>query len=562
MGMAVEILYTFVGNHDPLTLPGPDEDPGPVGSLVRSRSFDHLVLLISGPQYAERAVVVQQAASRLASPPTCTLVQMPLDSPVDYEEIYTRLSATIPSVERDLPYHSEEIARFVLLDPGTPQMQTVWFLMVRSGRFPATLLQGIPARFGGGRYRAREVSATPSWSLDRATDQTPAAGTSADGTSATGTSPAGPATAQHSTDRTGPADSWAVETPTILGSSSPVTRMISQIEAVAGYDITILIIGESGTGKELVARYLHTLSPRRRAPFLAVNCAAMSAGTIESELFGHEKGAFTGAAAQRNGVFRSAHGGTLFLDEVGELPPALQAKLLRVIEYGEVTPVGADTPVYVDVRIVAATNRELAEMVADGSFRGDLYERLRQLEIPVPPLRVRGDDVRRLAEAFLADWVAQHGRHRHFTPAALAAIEAYEWPRNVRQLKNLVTQACIFSPGPTIDADAVTELIDAAKGDHGWQIEPTDDRAPDGSAAGAPRLAGDAAAVAETAAFRPDFPVDLPQLLRETEGRWYAAALEAAGGNRAHAARLLGINPPALRKALKERFPDLTATTP
>ncbi|MFW5695045.1 MAG: sigma-54 interaction domain-containing protein [Alkalispirochaeta sp.] len=555
--MAYEVLYSFVGNHDPLTLPAENEDPGPVLSLLRSRSFDHLVLLVTGPQYSERAVVIQQYAVSGAHPfnsaapprtPTCSFVQIPLESVVDYEEIYSRLMEVIPDAEEKLPAQvRNDLRRFVLLDPGTPQMQTVWFLMVRSGVFDATLLQGIPARFGGGVYRAREVNPHPG--AERSGGPPPP--------TADARPPATDAREPHGTQRSArhqgsagrvatATDSWTVQSPAIIGRSPATEAMRSRMEKVAPYSETALITGETGTGKELVARHIHNLSPRRDRAFVPVNCAALGSATIESELFGHRKGAFTGAAADRNGVFRAAAGGTLFLDEIGELPLPTQAKLLRVIEYGEVTPMGADTPLHVDVRIVAATNRDLSEMVTAGAFREDLFERIRQLEVPVPPLRDRGDDVLELAEWFISRWSARHNREHHLTGEALEQIAAYHWPRNVRQLQNVISQACTFAESAEIGGPQVVSLIDSSGGN---LAEPSVQPNPAGSPP--------ADAAPPEPEHAPAFPVDLPAILTEMERGWFQAALAAAGGNRAEAARLLGVKPPAFRKALKERFPDL-----
>jgi Nif-specific regulatory protein len=214
----------------------------------------------------------------------------------------------------------------------------------------------------------------------------------------------------------------------------------------------VLIRGESGTGKELVAPTIHARSPRALAPFVPVNCAAVPESLIESELFGHEKGAFTGAVKARRGKFALADGGTLFLDEIGDLSLAAQAKILRSIQEGEVQPLGSDRPQRVDVRILAATHKPLDEEIAAGRFRGDLYYRLNVGEIEVPPLRDRGEDVILLARAFLARAAERLGRRATgFVPEALAVLRSYGWPGNVRQLQNEVERALILSEGPSVD---------------------------------------------------------------------------------------------------------------
>jgi DNA-binding NtrC family response regulator len=240
-------------------------------------------------------------------------------------------------------------------------------------------------------------------------------------------------------------------------SRDPAMRSVFQmVERVAGADPPVTILGETGTGKELVARALHRLSARREAPFIPVNCSAIAESLIESELFGHEKGAFSGADRLRKGAFEEADGGTLFLDEIGELPVDLQPKLLRALEQGEVKRVGATRPFHVDVRIVAATHRDLRARVRAGKFREDLYYRLCVVPISVPPLRARRGDVRGLAEVFLAR-AAPRGLPLAWSEEALARLESYDWPGNVRQLRNVVQRALLFrGEGLFVPADAVT----------------------------------------------------------------------------------------------------------
>ena len=213
----------------------------------------------------------------------------------------------------------------------------------------------------------------------------------------------------------------------------------------------MLIRGETGTGKELIARALHELSPRRERTFVKINCAAIPTGLLESELFGHEKGAFTGAITQKIGRFELAHQGTLFLDEVGDIPPELQPKLLRVLQEQEFERLGSTRTVSVDVRLVAATNRDLAQMVADGEFRNDLYYRLNVFPVVLPPLRERRDDIPRLVRHFAQKVARRMGRRIETIPAeAMDALVQYPWPGNVRELENVIERAVILSPGPAL----------------------------------------------------------------------------------------------------------------
>jgi two-component system nitrogen regulation response regulator NtrX len=226
------------------------------------------------------------------------------------------------------------------------------------------------------------------------------------------------------------------------------------IQKVAATDLAVLVRGESGTGKELVAQALHDTSSRKRRPFIAVNCAAISRELVESELFGHEKGAFTGADARRVGRFEAAHGGSIFLDEIGDMPRETQAKVLRVLQEKRFERVGGRDTVAVDVRVVAATHRPLEDEVKAGRFREDLYYRLRVVEIALPPLRDRPEDIPALAARFLADLAARLGRDPvRLSAAAMARLVRHPWPGNVRELEHAIQQAAVLAPGPEIEPD-------------------------------------------------------------------------------------------------------------
>ncbi len=242
----------------------------------------------------------------------------------------------------------------------------------------------------------------------------------------------------------------------IIGDCAAMHEVFDRIRKVAPTDSTVLIRGESGTGKELVARALHENSPRKDAPVIAVNCAAIPDTLIESELFGHEKGAFTGAVAEHRGLIETADGGTLFLDEIGELPPAAQARLLRVLQEGEIRRVGSARARKVNVRLIAATHRDLESRVAEGQFRSDLYFRLHVFEILLPPLRDRGDDIATLAEFLLAKICRRLNRPRSWlSQQAISAMKAYHWPGNVRELENAIERAVILCD----DGQISTELL-------------------------------------------------------------------------------------------------------
>ena len=237
----------------------------------------------------------------------------------------------------------------------------------------------------------------------------------------------------------------------IVGETDAMEEVLERVVQIAPVASTVLILGESGTGKELVARGIHALSPRRHRPFIAVNVAALPETLLESELFGHEKGAFTGASDRRKGFFELANGGTIFLDEIGEMPQSTQTKLLRVLEEREFRRVGGEESIRVDVRVVAATNRDLREQVLNGAFRRDLYHRLNILRIDLPPLRARREDVPRLIDGFIRQFSTQHDRpFVGIEPEALRILVEYDWPGNVRELRNLVESMVVLAPGRVI----------------------------------------------------------------------------------------------------------------
>ncbi|MBW8846722.1 MAG: sigma-54-dependent Fis family transcriptional regulator [Burkholderiales bacterium] len=253
----------------------------------------------------------------------------------------------------------------------------------------------------------------------------------------------------------------------LWGRSAPMQRIYEQISRVAGTSVSVFITGESGTGKEVVAQTVHDLSRRRKRPFLAVNCGAISPNLIESEIFGHEKGSFTGAERQHQGFFERASGGTLFLDEITEMPLELQVKLLRVLETGRFMRVGSTTSQETDVRIIAATNRSPYQAVASGKLREDLLYRLNIFPIELPPLRERAADIPLLANHFLAAISEQEGQVRRFSPEGLAALAEYPWPGNVRELRNAVQRAYVMEQGEFIDATWLPN-VDRAGGLSGW----------------------------------------------------------------------------------------------
>ena len=246
----------------------------------------------------------------------------------------------------------------------------------------------------------------------------------------------------------------------IIGNNPKLARAIDVALQVAPTDISVLVVGESGTGKENIPKIIHQNSKRKHAPYIAVNCGAIPEGTIDSELFGHEKGSFTGAHDSRKGYFESANGGTIFLDEVGELPMASQARLLRVLENGEIIKVGSSKAQQTDVRIIAATNVNILEAVKQGKFREDLYYRLNTISIQLPPLRKRGDDIYLLFRKFAADFADQYNTPPiRLTDNAVEILQDYNWPGNIRQLRNFVAQLSVIEEERMITADKLQEQL-------------------------------------------------------------------------------------------------------
>jgi DNA-binding NtrC family response regulator len=250
----------------------------------------------------------------------------------------------------------------------------------------------------------------------------------------------------------------------MIWSGPAMERLMAQVERVAASESRVAIQGETGTGKELIARTIHQKSARHAGPFVTLNCAAVPAELIESELFGHEKGSFTGAATRHVGKFEQAASGTLFLDEIGDMPLAMQSKLLRVLEEGEIERVGGDKPIAVDARVVVATHRNLEEMVRQGSFRADLYHRIYVFPIALPPLRERAEEVPTLAEYFAVQVASQNGwRLKHFSPESIEILQRYAWPGNVRELRNVVERVLLLSGGEVITAEEVNLALPAAR---------------------------------------------------------------------------------------------------
>jgi len=507
-------LITFVGMRDPY--PENDDEPGPLLAYLLSackagRAFDEAWLLCTGGTFLERARDLEREARDEGIATRFHPVDFPVVDVIDYAGIWTQLGRNLEVIKERAGAQPREWT--FLLDSGTPQMKSALFLAARSGVFPATLVQGIPARFAGGTYKSREVrlEGMPEIHLGAATASPKAGPESA---TVPATAPAQPA------DEGEP-----------VVSSSAFAEALRKALAAARYDDPVLILGETGTGKTMIARRIHGSSARRGGPFVEVNCSAIPESLAESELFGHVRGAFSGADKARSGKFRAAQGGTLFLDEIGDLSPELQAKLLKALEDKAVTPVGSDEPLAADARLMAATNRDIPAMIRDGRFRRDLYERLGVVVIELPPLRERREDIRPLAGRFLSSWNAQYAEHRFLTEDAVTLLESYSWPGNVRGLQNALRSAACSSACEALGPEAFSDDIRTAR---------------------AVARRDDSPASRET--IIPPEGVNLKARLLQVEWDHVSAALRQAEGNREAAARLLGMTGHAFRKALRERL--------
>jgi DNA-binding NtrC family response regulator len=540
-------LIAFVGMRDPY--PESDEEPGPLLSLLLAaekagQGYDEAWLLCTGGTFLERARDLEREARDEGLAVRFYPVDFPVQDVIDYAEIWVQLGRGLETIkERAGSLPREWI---FLLDSGTPQMKTSLFLAARSGLFPASLVQGIPARFAGGTYKCREVrlDGIPEVRLTTKKIYNPAdlpalaVGQIRVMNAITSLADARAASAE-------PGD----KEPVVV--SPAFAEVMRKAFSAARYDDPVLMLGETGTGKTMTARRIHEAGSRAAGPFVEVNCSAIPESMAESELFGHVRGAFTGAASTRAGKFRAAQGGTMFLDEVGDLSLDVQAKLLKALEDKLVTPVGSDEPLEADARLIAATNHDLPALIKEGRFRRDLYERLKVVVIRLPPLRERREDIRPLALRFMAGWNEQYNENRYLTKDAMVVLESYPWPGNVRELKNALRSAACSSASEALGPESLPEELlrmpetsrhgRAGLGMDGF-LDSSSNGLPDGIPPGILPV------------IIPPEGVNLKARLLQVEWEYVSAALRKAEGKREVAARLLGMTGHAFRKALKERL--------
>lgn len=459
---------------------------GPIAQAVMVRGYDEVVLLTDFPS-TRTSPYLKWLQSQTGT--AIRLNSVSLSGPTNFTEIY---EAATSAVEKTLQRHKPPVSLTFHLSPGTPAMAAVWIILGKT-RFPAELIES--SKDHGVR--------TASIPLDISADFVPSLLAGSD---------------ERIEKLSAGLPLEAPEFESIVHRSAPMRRVIAMARRVAPRSIPVLIEGESGTGKELLARAIHRSSQRRDRPFVAVNCGAIPETLIESELFGHERGAFTGAQQTRRGLFESADEGSIFLDEIGELPKAAQVKLLRVLQEGEITRVGAARPVKVNVRLIAATNRTLIQEVAKGCFREDLYYRVAVATLRLPPLRERPGDVSLLIDYLLtrinSDMAQEPGfRQKVLSASAKNLLLNYSWPGNVRELSNTLTRSAVWSTNETITLEDIRESMGEAGQARGEKVL--------GRSLG-PSL-------------------DLPSLLGEVASHYLRRALEEANGNKTKAAELVGL---------------------
>jgi len=493
----MRILLTFSGFHDPYTmgLIGQEEQPGPIISLVKFRNFDRIILF-STPNTGKNTSDTKDVILFLNPRLEVEIKDISLIDPTDYLAILQGLRHHIREIINQDPVADY----FVAVASGTPQMHACWLLLAASGELPARLLNIRPPRFV-----TRDVPLVSEIDV---------------------TSPEFPVIRLNVTPIEVPeipaADlQSAIRKLGIVGDHPAMRKALETAALLAQSYLPILILGETGTGKELFARFIHLVSGRPSDRFIPVNCAAIPQELVESILFGHKKGAFTGALSDQLGKFDLADKGTLFLDELGDLPLPIQAKLLRVIQDGMVEPVGARKPHQVEVRIIAATNQDLRRAIQAGKFREDLYYRLNVGEIRLPPLRDRRSDIPPIALNILDRINAHFRRPKRLAPKALTRLQAHSWPGNVRDLENVLERSARLTSKEVLAADDL--LIS----------EPL--ASPDPLAMIPEPFAG----------------FSLEEFLSQARQQLVLRAMEKAYGNQSAAARLLGLSPQAVHKFLK-----------
>ncbi|MCK4412654.1 MAG: sigma 54-interacting transcriptional regulator [Candidatus Eisenbacteria sp.] len=503
-------LLTFVGFHDPYSigLVEGEEQPGPILSLLGERAFDR-VILFDTPQTGSQTAATHEAIGARFPDLHVEVRDIPLEDPIDYLAILGNLRTHLRGLCSEDPQPDCTIS----VTSGTPQMHACWFLLAAAGEIPARIVNVRPPRYvtqerplvtevDVGRPEFPQVRAGAGWLAEDVMEGGPHGepGSAVD-------------------ELIDPVE--AIRKLKIVGDHPRMRRALEIASALAPSGAPVLILGQTGTGKELIARLVHLLSGRPHERFLPVNCGAIPKELAESLLFGHKKGAFTGAHQDQVGKFIQADGGTLFLDDIGELPASTQAKLLRVLQDGQVEPIGAAQSQQVDVRVVAATNRDLGVAIPAGDFREDLYYRLAVGVIELPALRERPSDIPKLALHVLDRINGTLRYPKRLSVEALQRLQTHSWPGNVRALENVLERSARLCRKAVLDADDL--LID----------DPVSREDP---------LSGLPA---------PYEGFSLEDFLRQARKHLLLEALDQTDGNQSAAARLLGVSPQAVHKFLK-----------
>ena len=494
----MNILLTFTGFHDPYFkgLVDQEEQPGPILSLLTVHPFDQ-VILFDTPTTKKVTEDTKKAIARQYPKLKIEVLDINLDDPTDYRAILKGLRQHIQTIQQG------HIGAnfFVSVASGTPQMHACWILLTASGEIPATILHVRPPKFvTKQRPLVSKIDLTaPDFPRVRfQIFETP------------------------DLDKIQINMEAAAQQFGLVGDHPSMREALEKGALLASSPAPILLYGETGTGKELFSRFIHRMSGRPTENFIPVNCAAIPESLVESLLFGHKKGSFTGALTDQVGKFDSAHKGTLFLDELGDLPLTAQAKLLRVLQDGLVEPIGASKPHKVDVRIIGATNRDLRKRVRQGKFREDLFYRLNVGEIYLPPLRERRTDIPKLALHILDRVNTSLRNPKRISPEALARLQTHNWPGNVRDLENTIERSVRLCRGDVLQPNdlLISEPITYA--------DPLD------------------------ALPEPSEGFSLEEFLTSARKQIILKAVEASSGNRSQAARLLGVTPQAVHKFLRQ----------
>jgi DNA-binding NtrC family response regulator len=511
----MEILFTFAGNRDPFNPEAVEGNftDGPVLTLLEEKQFQ-LIYIFTTPNTLINAQDLQQEIAARNHTNRIKIFNIDIPDPTDYEELYLHMYKRCHEIMAE--HEGQKTKYYIATASGTPQMQTVWFLLSQSGLVPSTLLKITPPQFLRPQQKAvSEIKLSlekfPSISSPIQRDlEIEATYLRKEKLEA---------------ERKGLLLQFSQYK--MIGKSIQLEQIKDTIKAASQYDSAVLIQGATGTGKELVARAIHFNSMRKTEPFIVVNCAAIPETLVESELFGHEKGAFTGAIQQKKGRFELADKGTIFLDEVGDMPLSAQAKILRVLQDNEITRVGGTRTIKTDIRLIAATNRNLIALISEDKFRDDLYYRLRVIDIKMPALHERREDIPLLVEYFLGIHNHRYRQQKQASRKAMKRLFEYDWPGNIRELENAIERAFVLSKGNIIkETDLPMEIS-----------------------------TGEVFGIKDKAKVKiPPAGLDFDSYLNGLEKEYYEEAIKIKDGNREAAARLLKIKPHTFRKRAKEKF--------